>query len=44
VLDNMVVFPPEMVTAPVGQNSVAWLKTLSADMVGRVPDPIRATG
>ncbi len=43
VLDNMVLFPPELVTAPVGQNSVAWLKTLTPDMVNRVPDPIRAT-
>lgn len=43
VLDNMVLFPPELVTAPVGQNSIAWLKTLTPDMVNRVPDPIRAT-
>jgi branched-chain amino acid transport system substrate-binding protein len=44
VMDNMVIFPPEMVTAPVGQNSVAWLKTLTPDMVNRVPDPIRPAG
>lgn len=44
VLDNMVIFPPELVTAPAGQNSIAWLKTLTPDLVGRVPDPIRAAG
>jgi hypothetical protein len=33
-----------MVTAPAGKNSVEWLKTLTADMVSRVPDPIRSAG
>jgi branched-chain amino acid transport system substrate-binding protein len=43
-MDNMVIFPPELVTTPVGQNSVAWLRTLTPDLVNRVPDPIRMAG
>ncbi|MGG5822469.1 ABC transporter substrate-binding protein [Falsiroseomonas sp. HW251] len=44
VMDNMVLFPPEMVTTPAGQNSVTWLRTLTPDLVSRVPDPIRPAG
>lgn len=40
VMTDMVVFPPEMVTAPVGQNSIAWLKTLKPEMVERVPQAV----
>lgn len=44
VMDKMVIFPPDLVTTPAGQNSVAWLRTLTPDMVNRVPDPISAAG
>jgi branched-chain amino acid transport system substrate-binding protein len=40
IMQNMIVFPPELVTTPVGQNSVAWLKTLTPDYVNRVPAPV----
>lgn len=42
VLEEMTVFPPELVTAPVGQNSIAWLRTLTPEILGRVPAPVRA--
>jgi branched-chain amino acid transport system substrate-binding protein len=44
IMDNMIVFPPELVTTPAGQNSVAWLKTLKPDLLDRVPAPVRAAG
>jgi branched-chain amino acid transport system substrate-binding protein len=44
IMDNMIVFPPELVTAPAGQNSVAWLRTLKPDLLDRVPAPQRAAG
>ena len=36
----MTVFPAELVTAPVGQRSVEWLKTLTPDLLGRVPQAV----
>lgn len=33
VLDKMVMYPPELVTAPVGQNSLTWVKTLKPAIV-----------
>lgn len=39
VLDRMVVFPPEMVTTPVGQKSADWLRTLKPAMLDQVPAP-----
>lgn len=44
VMDRMVIFPPEMVMPPVGQKSLAWIRTLTADVVARVPDPVRPAG
>ena len=38
-LSDMIVFPPELVTAPVGRNSVEWLRGLSRDILDRVPAP-----
>ena len=43
-MDNMVIFPPELVTAPVGQNSIAWLRTLTPELVNRVPAAVRPAG
>ena len=40
VLTDMVIFPPELVTTPAGQNSVAWLKTLKPDILQQVPAPV----
>lgn len=37
VMTDMVVFPGAMVTTPVGQNSIAWLKSLTPAMVQQVP-------
>lgn len=37
VMTDMVVFPGAMVTTPVGQNSIEWLKTLTPAMVQQVP-------
>lgn len=40
VLTDMVVFPADLVTTPVGQKSADWLKTLTPDIVGRVPQAV----
>lgn len=40
VLTDMTVFPAELVTAPVGQRSVEWLKTLTPDLMQRVPQAV----
>ncbi|MCB4821538.1 ABC transporter substrate-binding protein [Roseicella aerolata] len=37
---DMVIFPAAMVSTPVGQKSVDWLKTLKPDMLAQVPAPI----
>ncbi|MGE7416285.1 ABC transporter substrate-binding protein [Methylobacterium tarhaniae] len=37
VLTDMIVFPAESVTTPVGQKSADWLKTLTPDMVAKLP-------
>ncbi|KAA2212438.1 ABC transporter substrate-binding protein [Pseudoroseomonas oryzae] len=40
VMTDMVVFPAASVTAPVGQKSLDWLKTLKPDMVQALPQPV----
>ncbi|MDO9707298.1 ABC transporter substrate-binding protein [Paracraurococcus lichenis] len=37
---DMIIFPAAMVSAPVGQKSVDWLKTLKQDFLAQVPAPI----
>ena len=37
---DMVIFPAAMVSAPVGQKSVDWLKTLKPEMVSQIPAPV----
>ncbi|MBW8270931.1 ABC transporter substrate-binding protein [Caldovatus aquaticus] len=37
---DMIVFPAAMVSTPVGQKSVDWLKTLKPDLLAQVPAPI----
>ena len=37
---DMVIFPAAMVSTPVGQKSVDWLKSLKPDMLAQVPAPI----
>jgi branched-chain amino acid transport system substrate-binding protein len=37
---DMILFPAAMVSAPVGQKSVDWLKALKADFLAQVPAPI----
>jgi branched-chain amino acid transport system substrate-binding protein len=40
VPDQMVIFPAAMVSTPVGQKSVDWLKTLKPEMVSQIPAPV----
>ncbi|WP_431284024.1 ABC transporter substrate-binding protein [Humitalea sp. 24SJ18S-53] len=40
VMDSMVIFPPELVTTPAGQNSIEWLRGLKPEILDRVPAPI----
>lgn len=37
---DMVIFPAAMVSAPAGQKSVDWLKTLKPEILGEMPAPI----
>lgn len=37
---DMIVFPAAMVSAPVGQKSVDWVKTLKPELLAQVPAPI----
>ncbi|TQF42624.1 branched-chain amino acid ABC transporter substrate-binding protein [Bradyrhizobium sp. UNPF46] len=43
-LADMVVFPGEMVTTPVGKSSFEWLKTLEPEILSRVPQPVTSRG
>lgn len=40
VMTDMMVLPAEMITAPVGQRSVDWLKTLKPDMLEKLPQTV----
>ena len=40
VIDEIVVFPSDMLYTPVGQNSVEWLSTLTPDILDKVPEPV----
>ena len=40
VMTDMVVFPADLVTTPVGQKSMDWLKTLTPELLQRVPQPV----
>ncbi|CEJ09873.1 hypothetical protein BN1110_00144 [bacterium YEK0313] len=44
VLTDMVVFPAEMITTPVGQKSGDWLKGLKPDILGKVPQAVAYRG
>jgi branched-chain amino acid transport system substrate-binding protein len=44
ILSDMVVFPAEMVTTPVGKKSFDWLQTLEPEILSRVPQPIVPRG
>lgn len=44
VLTDMVVFPAEMITTPVGQKSSDWLKGLKPDILGKVPQAVAHRG
>lgn len=37
---DMVIFPAAMVSAPVGQKSIDWLKSLKPEMLAQMPAPI----
>jgi branched-chain amino acid transport system substrate-binding protein len=37
---DMIIFPAAMVSTPIGQKSVDWLKTLKPDLLAQVPAPI----
>jgi branched-chain amino acid transport system substrate-binding protein len=36
-MGDMVLFPPELVTAPVGRNSGEWLRAMTPEILNRVP-------
>jgi len=40
VPSDMIIFPAAMVSTPVGQKSVDWLKSLKPDLLAQVPAPI----
>ena len=40
VMTDMMVFPGEMITTPVGQKSIDWLKTLKPDLLDKLPTPV----
>ena len=40
VMTDMVVFPAELITTPVGQKSLDWLKTLTPELLEKVPQPV----
>lgn len=40
VMTDMVVFPAALITAPVGQKSMDWLKTLTPDILTKLPAPV----
>ncbi|MFC3126055.1 ABC transporter substrate-binding protein [Pseudoroseomonas globiformis] len=40
VMTDMVVFPAETVTTPVGQKSLDWLKTLKPEIIQSLPQPV----
>jgi branched-chain amino acid transport system substrate-binding protein len=44
VMTDMIIFPPELVTTPMGRKSIDWLKTLTPAMLAQVPAavPFRA--
>jgi branched-chain amino acid transport system substrate-binding protein len=42
VLDNVIIFPAEMVSPPVGMY-LEWPKTLSPELVKKAPEPVRWT-
>jgi len=44
VLTDMVVFPGEMITTPVGKVSFDWLKTLEPEILARIPQPLTSKG
>lgn len=44
ILTDMVVFPGEIVTTPVGKVSFDWLKTLEPEILSRVPQPVTSKG
>lgn len=44
VMTDMVVFDADRITAPVGQKSVEWLKTLTPDVIKSVPAPVPFKG
>ena len=37
---DLVIFPAAMVSTPVGQKSVDWLKSLKPDILAQMPAPI----
>jgi branched-chain amino acid transport system substrate-binding protein len=44
VIDRIVLFPSEILYTPVGRNSVEWLKTLTPDVLDKVPAPVSGKG
>ncbi len=40
VMTDMVVFPAELITTPAGQKSMDWLKTLTPDILTKIPPPV----
>jgi hypothetical protein len=38
----MVLFPSDILYAPVGQTSLEWAQTLTPDVLDKVPPPVKA--
>jgi branched-chain amino acid transport system substrate-binding protein len=41
-IDDIVLFPSEILYAPVGQTSLEWVQTLTPDVLDKVPPPVKA--
>jgi branched-chain amino acid transport system substrate-binding protein len=39
-MDRMILFPPEFISAPVGQQSYEWVQSLKPDILDKVPAPV----
>jgi branched-chain amino acid transport system substrate-binding protein len=40
VIDRMILFPPDFISAPVGQQSYEWVQSLKPDILEKVPAPV----
>jgi branched-chain amino acid transport system substrate-binding protein len=43
-IEDIVLFPSEILYAPVGQTSLEWVQTLTPEVLDKVPTPVKAEG